>query len=108
MISILTPPVICNVRGTDNMANFLVKVLNAPITIWLLSAIALGVGGSVFTNTQQCRTDAERAIERHHRLADEIAYRFDVLYDAIRRARSIKELQSSPIVRRWRDQYNYA
>lgn len=83
------------------------RALNAPITIWVLSVVAVGIIGSVYTEMQHCRVEADRAAVNFHRLGTEIANRRRALYDAIQNSSSIDELRAAGVVRDWASQYTY-
>jgi hypothetical protein len=50
-------------------------IINSGFFLWLMSAVFLALGGSFFTNHQQCMRDAELLIDRHEHLRVEMRYR---------------------------------
>ena len=85
----------------------LVHALNAPITIWFLSVVAVGLFGSAYADMQQCRVEADRAVKDFNRIGTEIGNRREVLYRAIADASSMDELRDSDVVRNWNSIYTY-
>src|SRR5713226_8047836 len=56
-------------------ANRLVRLINSPAFLWLLSLLALTIGGGFLTGYQACNRDALQTIESYQRLAREVNLR---------------------------------
>lgn len=83
------------------------RILNAPITIWLLSITAVGLFGAVYQDMRRCRVEADRAVFNFHRLGTEIANRRQRLYQAIADASSINDLRADEVVAGRESWYTY-
>ncbi len=71
----------------------IISSLNAPITIWALSAAFITIGGTYFTSHKQCLRDADSLAEKIKLTADELNYRNEVMMSIIENAKSGSELK---------------
>jgi hypothetical protein len=60
--------------------NTLWKIANAPVTLWLLSTVAVGALSATITQYQSCTRDLERDPLEFRKLSDEIVGRNQQLY----------------------------
>lgn len=79
--------------------HLILKILNAPITIWLLSAVVIGLFGAMYDDVRRCRAESQSAATSYHRLGAEIANRRSALHRAIKSASSISDLRNADIIR---------
>ncbi len=69
-----------------------VKVLNAPFTLRLLSAIILTIGGSYFAGHQKCEGEANRLITDYYRDQIELMRRFEYIRAGVAKAKSLHDV----------------
>jgi len=69
--------------------------LNSPITIWLLTALLLTVGGGALTSYRQCVVEANDAIERHFDAKNELYYRQEYIAERVAIADSIADVREA-------------
>lgn len=80
-------------------------VINKPFTLWLFSIIFVGILGAIYSDLQQCYSEANQAWEDYRNLSAEVIGRREDLYFAIRHAKSVEELRTKDVVRNWRRYY---
>jgi hypothetical protein len=81
--------------------------LNAPITIWLLTVVAVGIVGAIYQDVERCRTEADHVVATYQRLSTEIGTRYGDLAHAIHEADTVAELRKSAVVQNWDQQYTF-
>jgi hypothetical protein len=50
-------------RGGETWRQAVLRALNAPLTLWLLSAIGIGIFSSAYSSRNQCLADARRVMD---------------------------------------------
>jgi hypothetical protein len=82
--------------------NLILRILNSPFTIWLLSAIVITVGGSYITGYQKCEADAGRLITNYYKDQIELIRRFDYVRAKVSAAKSFEDInhafETHPVV----------
>jgi hypothetical protein len=73
--------------------NRLLTLINAPISLWLLSAIALSFGAAVYQTRNQCSDKSEALIANQFRTRNEIDRRIYYFKEAVLSTKSPKQLQ---------------
>jgi hypothetical protein len=74
-------------------ANRLLAIINSPIFLWLLSAIALSFGAAVYQTRNQCLEKSDALIANQFRTRNEIDRRIYYFKEAVLSAKSPKQLQ---------------
>lgn len=82
-------------------------ILNAPFTIWALSAIVLTIISHLYVETQNCMADANRIIEKYDRISLELENRLRDNYQAIINAKTVAELKSADEIKNQLNRYTY-
>jgi hypothetical protein len=83
------------------------RLMNAPVVIWLLTVVVVGLFGTMYDDIKRCRAEAGNADYSLRRLLIEIDNRRNDLYSAIIGAASADELRNSDVVKDWRQLYTY-
>jgi hypothetical protein len=83
--------------------NRVLAVINAPIFLWVLSAIALSFGSTVYQTRQQCLDKSEAIIANQFRTRQEIDRRIYYFKEAVLSAETPKQLQDA--LRKWKSMY---
>jgi hypothetical protein len=73
--------------------NLILRILNSPFTIWLLSAIVITVGGSYVTGYQRCEADAGHLITTYYKDQVELTRRFQYIQSKVSAAQSFEEIE---------------
>lgn len=77
------------------LSNRVLKVLNAPITIWFLSAIFLSVGGTYYATFQQCHRDFNLFREQYDKIANEYLTRRRIIAGRLIEAKSVEAVKAA-------------
>src|SRR5262249_32551586 len=75
--------------------NRFLAIINAPITLWLLTAIAISFGSYVYQTLQECRRESERLTTDHMHTFDETTARVEYFKAAVISAETAKQLQEA-------------
>jgi hypothetical protein len=75
----------------------LLKVLNAPITIWFLSVIFLSIGGTYYATFQQCHRDFDQFKERYLKIAKEYLTRRREIAIRLIEAKTVTDVKAAVI-----------
>jgi hypothetical protein len=73
--------------------NIIIRVLNSPFVLWLMSAMLLTVGGAYFTGSQKCEADAGRLITSYYKQQIELMRRLEYISAGVARAKSIEDIR---------------
>ena len=84
------------------------KVLNAPIVIWFLTIAVVGFVGWAYTSIQSCRVEATNVSNQYMKIGQEIAKRYELLYDAAVIAQTADEFRKNDVVRNWNSDAIYS
>jgi hypothetical protein len=75
--------------------HLLIRCLNAPFTLWLLSAIVLTVGGAYFSGHQKCEADTEKIITNYYKLQIELMERLEHIQAGVASAKSLQDINDT-------------
>lgn len=78
-----------------SIGNRFLKIINAPITIWVLSVIFLSIGGTYFSTFQQCQRDFSQFKESYIKIAKEYYFRRQILATNLVEAKSIDDVKKA-------------
>jgi hypothetical protein len=73
----------------------ILKVINSPFFLWLLSALLLTLGGAYFAEYQQCNRDSAQIIDLFYRLTTELELRQKSIADAFAASNNFEELRTA-------------
>lgn len=77
------------------VGNRILKIINAPITIWFLSVFFLSIGGGYFANYQQCKRDFNDFQEKYSDLQLEMFGRRFGLAVSFAHARKLDDIKNA-------------
>ena len=86
----------------------IIAVINSPFAIWVFSAVALSIGGTLFDGVRTCRIDANQSKVMYEKLETETFNRLDHLYVAILDAQTLKTFLDSPAFKERQEGYTFA
>jgi len=86
---------ILNAIGDKKKSSKVVAFINSAAFLWLLTLIVVTVGGSFFSERQQCFKEAQTQIEVYDKLEAELKYRQSQIRQKVADAKSIEELTKS-------------
>jgi hypothetical protein len=74
-----------------------IAVINSGFFLWLLTAICLTIGGSIFAERQKCVADSRALIDRFNALDEELVFRDLYVSSKIRSAKTIEDLTKTTL-----------